>query len=71
MLRRVVKSVVGLYLLFAVIGRFVEGMGAVRLRCQLLVQAPNPEHVPVGLSLEAPPTWRLSCPIRLGLFPAI
>jgi hypothetical protein len=33
MLRRVVKSLVGLYLLFAVIGRFVEGMGAVRCGC--------------------------------------
>jgi len=33
MLRRVVKSLVGLYVLFAVIGRFVEGMGAVRCGC--------------------------------------
>jgi hypothetical protein len=31
--RRIVLSVLGLYLLFAVIGRFVEGMGAVRCGC--------------------------------------
>jgi hypothetical protein len=33
MLRRVAGYVAGLYLLFAVIGRFVEGMGAVRCGC--------------------------------------
>jgi hypothetical protein len=33
MLRRVAGYVAGLYLLFAVIGRFVEGMGAVRRGC--------------------------------------
>jgi hypothetical protein len=33
MLRRVGGYVAGLYLLFAVIGRFVEGMGAVRCGC--------------------------------------
>ena len=32
-MKRAVRSVVGLYLLFAVIGRFVEGMGAVRCGC--------------------------------------
>ena len=37
----------GLYLLFAVVGRFVEGMGAARL----LVSASRSEHVPVGVSL--------------------
>jgi hypothetical protein len=30
MVWRVVRWVLGLYLLFAVVGRFVEGMGAVR-----------------------------------------
>jgi hypothetical protein len=33
MLRRVTGYAVSLYLLFAVIGRFVEGMGAVRCGC--------------------------------------
>ena len=33
MLRRVAGYAAGLYLLFAVIGRFVEGMGAVRCGC--------------------------------------
>jgi hypothetical protein len=32
-MRRVALSIVGLYLLFAVIGRFVEGMGAVECGC--------------------------------------
>jgi len=32
-MRRVVLSVLGLYLLFAIIGRFVEGMGAVECGC--------------------------------------
>ena len=32
-MRRVVLSVLGLYVLFAVIGRFVEGMGAVECGC--------------------------------------
>jgi hypothetical protein len=30
---RVVRRVLGLYLLFAVVGRFVEGIGAVRCGC--------------------------------------
>jgi hypothetical protein len=30
---RMVRWVLGLYLLFAVVGRFVEGMGAVRCGC--------------------------------------
>ena len=30
MIRRIVGFLAGLYVLFAVIGRFVEGMGAVR-----------------------------------------
>lgn len=33
MARRLVGGLIGLYLLFAVIGRFVEGMGAVRCGC--------------------------------------
>ena len=33
MVWRVVRWVLGLYLLFAVVGRFVEGMGAVRCGC--------------------------------------
>ena len=33
MIRRIVGFLAGLYLLFAVIGRFVEGMGAVRCGC--------------------------------------
>jgi hypothetical protein len=33
MIRRVVFGLAGLYMLFAVIGRFVEGMGAVRCGC--------------------------------------
>jgi hypothetical protein len=33
-MRRIVLSVVGVYLLFAVIGRFVEGMGAVTCGCR-------------------------------------
>lgn len=33
MIRRVAASVLGLYLLFAAVGRFVEGMGAVRCDC--------------------------------------
>jgi hypothetical protein len=33
MLRRIVGSLIGLFLLFAVIGRFVEEMGAVRCGC--------------------------------------
>jgi hypothetical protein len=50
--RRVTGYVLGLYLLFAVIGRFVEAMRrALRLRARLLVQAPNPEHVSMGVSL--------------------
>jgi hypothetical protein len=32
-MKRLVLRVVGLYLLFAVIGRFVEGMGAVACGC--------------------------------------
>ncbi len=32
-MRRVAVFVVGLYALFALIGRFVEGMGAVRCDC--------------------------------------
>ncbi len=32
--RRLVLSALGLYLLFAVIGRFVEGMGAVQCDCR-------------------------------------
>jgi hypothetical protein len=32
--RRVVVRLFGFYLLFAVIGRFVEGMGAVHCGCQ-------------------------------------
>jgi hypothetical protein len=32
--KRVVGSLLGLYLLFALIGRFVEGMGAVRCGCR-------------------------------------
>jgi hypothetical protein len=32
-MKRVVWALLGLYLLFAVIGRFVEGMGAVRCGC--------------------------------------
>jgi hypothetical protein len=45
MVRRAAGYVLGLYLLFAVIGRFVEGMGAVRCGCA------DAEHVPVGVSL--------------------
>lgn len=30
---RIVRNVVGLYLLFALIGRYVEAMGAVRCEC--------------------------------------
>jgi hypothetical protein len=33
MTRRVVRWVMGLYVLFGVVGRFVEGMGAVRCGC--------------------------------------
>jgi hypothetical protein len=33
MVWRMVRWVLGLYLLFAVVGRFVEGMGAVRCGC--------------------------------------
>lgn len=33
MVRRVVACILGLYLLFAVVGRFVEAMGAVRCGC--------------------------------------
>jgi hypothetical protein len=33
MVRRVASWVVGLYLLFAVVGRFVEAMGAARCGC--------------------------------------
>lgn len=33
MMRRVAVCVVGVYALFALIGRFVEGMGAVRCGC--------------------------------------
>lgn len=32
-MKRALKSLAALYLLFAVIGRFVEGMGAVECRC--------------------------------------
>ena len=32
-MKRVVGCLVGLYLLFAIIGRFVEGMGAVTCEC--------------------------------------
>lgn len=32
-MKRVVGGLVGLYLLFALIGRFVEGMGAVSCEC--------------------------------------
>jgi hypothetical protein len=32
-MRRLLMSLAGLYLLFAVIGRFVEGMGAVECGC--------------------------------------
>jgi len=32
-MKRIVRALVGLYLLFAVIGRFVEGMGAVECGC--------------------------------------
>jgi hypothetical protein len=32
-MRRLVTRVLGVYLLFAVIGRFVEGMGAARCGC--------------------------------------
>jgi hypothetical protein len=32
-MRRALMSLAGLYLLFAVIGRFVEGMGAVECDC--------------------------------------
>jgi hypothetical protein len=32
-MRRLLVRVAGLYLLFAVIGRFVEGMGAVQCEC--------------------------------------
>jgi hypothetical protein len=34
MVRRIVVGLFGFYLLFAVIGRFVEGMGAVHCGCQ-------------------------------------
>ena len=55
MVWRVVRWVLGLYLLFAVVGRFVEGMGrrAVRLRGRLLVSASRSKHLPVGVSLAA------------------
>jgi hypothetical protein len=33
MIRRIAGFLAGLYVLFAVIGRFVEGMGAVRCGC--------------------------------------
>jgi hypothetical protein len=33
MVWRMVRWVLGLYLLFALVGRFVEGMGAVRCGC--------------------------------------
>ena len=33
MVWRIVRWVLGLYLLFAVVGHFVEGMGAVRCGC--------------------------------------
>lgn len=33
MARRIIRSVLGLYLLFAAVGRLVEGMGAVRCGC--------------------------------------
>ena len=33
MVWRMVRWLLGLYLLFAVVGRFVEGMGAVRCGC--------------------------------------
>lgn len=35
MIRRVAGYAAGLYLLFVVIGRFVEGMGAVRCGCAI------------------------------------
>lgn len=49
MVWRMVRWVLGLYLLFAVVGRFVDGMGA--LRGRLLVSASGSEHLPVGVSL--------------------
>ena len=60
MLRRVAGYAAGLYLLFAVIGRFVEGMGAVRCGCasDCWCHRPRLEHVPVGLSLRSPSRHR-------------
>jgi hypothetical protein len=51
MVWRMVRWVLGLYLLFAVVGRFVDGMGA--LRGRLLVSASLSEHLPVAVSLAA------------------
>jgi hypothetical protein len=48
-MKRALMSLAGLYLLFAVIGRFVEAMGAVECGCAVLTHphrpcAPVPER---------------------------
>jgi hypothetical protein len=42
MVRRVAGYAVGLYLLFAVIGRFVEGMGAAQCGCAAVCWCKRP-----------------------------
>jgi hypothetical protein len=55
MVWRMVRWLLGLYLLFAVVGAFRRGHGrcALRLRGRLLVSASRSEHLPVGVSLAA------------------
>jgi hypothetical protein len=60
MIKRTVVRVIGLYLLFAVIGRFVEEMGAVQCGCRPDCWCKKP-----GLS-----TFRWVAPFRHRLYTA-
>ena len=55
-LRRLAGRLLALYLLFAVIGRFVERMGADQCDCSAdcWCRRPGIEHVPMGVSTRAP-----------------
>jgi len=59
--KRLLARSLGLYLLFAVIGRFVERIGAVECGCRpdCWCKRPVLKHVPVGLSSWSPLTGHL------------
>jgi len=59
--KRLLARSLGLYLLFAVIGRFVERIGAVECGCSpdCWCKRPVLKHVPVGLSSWSPLTGHL------------